>query len=77
MLHFLFIPENKWNKGLLYIKEQIEKVAGAHFNSVLMNWYRDGEDSFPNASPAVMTYTFKKQLRGSIGLDDVNLCVTL
>ena len=33
-----------WNKGLLYIKEQIEKVAGAHFNSVLMNWYRNGED---------------------------------
>ena len=35
---------NPWNKGLLYIKEQIEKVAGTQFNSVLMNWYRTGED---------------------------------
>lgn len=33
-----------WNTGLLYIKEQIEKVAEIKFNSVLMNWYRDGED---------------------------------
>lgn len=35
---------NPWNKGLLYIKEQIEKVANTKFNSVLLNWYRDGED---------------------------------
>lgn len=35
---------NPWNKGLLYIKEQIEKVTGTQFNSVLMNWYRNGED---------------------------------
>lgn len=35
---------NAWNKGLLYIKEQVEKVAGVQFNSVLMNWYRNGED---------------------------------
>jgi len=35
---------NPWNRGLLYIKEQIEKVAGTQFNSVLMNWYRSGED---------------------------------
>ncbi|MHA3892201.1 alpha-ketoglutarate-dependent dioxygenase AlkB family protein [Acinetobacter sp. GXMZU3951] len=35
---------NPWNKGLLYIKEQIERVAGTQFNSVLMNWYRTGED---------------------------------
>ncbi|MFT4155847.1 alpha-ketoglutarate-dependent dioxygenase AlkB family protein [Parafilimonas sp.] len=40
----LTLQPNKWNKGLLHIKEQIEKVAGVHFNSVLMNWYRDGED---------------------------------
>ncbi len=36
---------NKWNKGLLYIKNEIEKVAKTGFNSVLMNWYRDGQDS--------------------------------
>ncbi|MFW6515279.1 alpha-ketoglutarate-dependent dioxygenase AlkB family protein [Acinetobacter baumannii] len=35
---------NPWNKGLLYIKERIEKVSGTQFNSVLMNWYRNGED---------------------------------
>lgn len=35
---------NKWNKGLLYIKQEIEKVAKTEFNSVLLNWYRDGDD---------------------------------
>lgn len=35
---------NPWNKGLLYLKRQVEGVAGARFNSVLLNWYRDGED---------------------------------
>ena len=35
---------NPWNKGLLYIKEQIEQVVDAKFNSVLINWYRNGED---------------------------------
>lgn len=34
----------KWNKGLLYIKEKIEKKLNLSFNSVLLNWYRDGED---------------------------------
>lgn len=36
---------NPWNKGLLYLKEQIERCAGVAFNSVLLNWYRDGDDS--------------------------------
>ena len=35
---------NTWNKGLLYIKTQIEQVTDTPFNSVLMNWYRNGED---------------------------------
>lgn len=35
---------NAWNKGLLYLKEQIENCAGVEFNSVLLNWYRDGQD---------------------------------
>jgi alkylated DNA repair dioxygenase AlkB len=35
---------NEWNKGLLYLKHQIEQCAGVEFNSVLLNWYRDGED---------------------------------
>lgn len=34
-----------WNKELLQIKEKIEPVANATFNSVLLNRYRDGNDS--------------------------------
>jgi alkylated DNA repair dioxygenase AlkB len=40
----LTLQPKPWNKGLLYIKEQIDKIAKVNFNSVLMNWYRDGED---------------------------------
>ena len=35
---------NDWKKGLLYLRQEIERVANLEFNSVLMNWYRDGED---------------------------------
>jgi len=35
---------NEWNKGLLYIKNAIENCSGVTFNSVLLNWYRDGSD---------------------------------
>lgn len=35
---------NPWNKGLAYIKCEVERVASTTFNSVLLNWYRDGED---------------------------------
>ena len=35
---------NAWNKGLLYIKEKVQEVAGVQFNSVLLNWYRNGDD---------------------------------
>ena len=40
----LTLQPNSWNKGLLYIKEEIEKTVDVKFNSVLMNWYRDGDD---------------------------------
>jgi alkylated DNA repair dioxygenase AlkB len=40
----LTLQPNAWNKGLLFIKDKIDKVANVQFNSVLMNWYRDGED---------------------------------
>ncbi len=40
----LTLQPKKWNKGLLYIKHKIEEVTKIHFNSVLLNWYRDGED---------------------------------
>lgn len=35
---------NMWNEGLIYLRDQIEKCAGVAFNSVLLNWYRDGDD---------------------------------
>lgn len=35
---------NPWNKGLLYLKTEIEKISNVKFNSVLLNWYRNGED---------------------------------
>lgn len=34
-----------WTPTLMCIKEKIEKVTGARFNSVLLNYYRDGKDS--------------------------------
>jgi alkylated DNA repair dioxygenase AlkB len=40
----LTLQPKEWNKGLLYIKDKIEEAAGIKFNSVLMNWYRDGND---------------------------------
>lgn len=33
-----------WNEGLRYLKECVEQVAQQRFNSVLLNWYRDGQD---------------------------------
>lgn len=35
---------NNWNKGLKFIKNKVERVSQTSFNSVLLNWYRDGED---------------------------------
>ena len=35
---------NQWNQGLLHIKHEVERCAGLDFNSVLLNWYRDGND---------------------------------
>jgi alkylated DNA repair dioxygenase AlkB len=34
-----------WTKELLMIKNRIEPLAGTTFNSVLLNYYRDGNDS--------------------------------
>lgn len=38
------LQAKKWNKGLLYIKHKIEDTLNLKFNSVLLNWYRDGDD---------------------------------
>jgi alkylated DNA repair dioxygenase AlkB len=34
-----------WNEELLSIKSKIQLIAKVHFNSVLLNLYRDGNDS--------------------------------
>lgn len=34
-----------WLPELLELKEKIEKVTGANYNSVLLNYYRNGKDS--------------------------------
>lgn len=39
------LPLNPWHDLLLEIKASIEKQTGFSFNSVLANWYRDGQDS--------------------------------
>lgn len=36
---------NPWTPELLTIKARIEPLARVHFNSVLLNYYRDGNDS--------------------------------
>lgn len=39
------LQPKSWTKELLYVKEQIEPISGVEFNSVLLNLYRDGNDS--------------------------------
>lgn len=34
-----------WTSELLMIKDKVERLAGIPFNSVLLNYYRDGNDS--------------------------------
>jgi len=36
---------NKWTPELMAIKAKVEKIAKVKFNSVLLNYYRDGNDS--------------------------------
>jgi alkylated DNA repair dioxygenase AlkB len=36
---------NEWTEELLKIKNAIEPICSTHFNSVLLNLYRDGNDS--------------------------------
>ena len=39
------IDANPWIKELLDVKAKVEPLAGVHFNSILLNYYRDGRDS--------------------------------
>lgn len=36
---------NPWTTELLQLKAMVKLLAGIHFNSVLLNYYRDGNDS--------------------------------
>lgn len=36
---------NPWTTELWMLKEKVEQIAGVTFNSVLLNYYRDGNDS--------------------------------
>jgi len=36
---------NPWTAELMHIKALVEPIAGVQFNSVLLNYYRDGNDS--------------------------------
>ena len=35
---------NEWTPVLFELKQRIEAAIGSKFNSVLLNWYRDGDD---------------------------------
>lgn len=39
------LQPHPWNESLLKIKNKIEPLCGVNFNSVLLNRYRDGNDS--------------------------------
>lgn len=39
------LTPHPWNKVLLEIRQDVENLSGSRFNSVLLNRYRDGNDS--------------------------------
>jgi alkylated DNA repair dioxygenase AlkB len=41
----LTLPMQPWTPLLSRLRQDIENIAGASFNSVLLNWYRDEQDS--------------------------------
>ena len=58
---------NPWTPELLMIKSVVEPIAGVTFNSVLLNYYRDGKDSVAwhsdnekalGARPTIASVTF-------------------
>lgn len=36
---------DEWTKPILILKDKVEKAAGTDFNSLLLNYYRNGKDS--------------------------------
>lgn len=41
----IVMQPHPWNAMLTYIKEEVETVSGEKFTTVLLNLYRDGQDS--------------------------------
>ena len=39
------LDSQRWTKELYVLKDQVQEFTGERFNSVLLNWYRDGSDS--------------------------------
>lgn len=39
------LPREDWNQDLIEIKKVVEEFSGLSFNGVLLNYYRNGEDS--------------------------------
>lgn len=40
----ILLHPKPWTPALLWLKEQIQNVSTASYNSVLLNWYRSGQD---------------------------------
>lgn len=38
------LQPNPWNNPLLWLQKQLLNITSIRFNSVLLNWYRDGQD---------------------------------
>lgn len=41
----IIMQPHAWNPLLMFLKEEVEKIANTHFTTVLLNYYRDGKDS--------------------------------
>lgn len=40
----LTLQPQPWNNMLAWLRDQLQKITGVRFNSVLLNWYRSGND---------------------------------
>lgn len=40
----ILLQPHPWNKPLNWLREQLAQISAVPFNSVLLNWYRDGQD---------------------------------
>ncbi|WP_372882616.1 alpha-ketoglutarate-dependent dioxygenase AlkB [Psychromonas sp.] len=66
------VKAQDFTSGLLHLKNKIEKITGHHFNSVLANLYRNGQDSVAyhaddeailGINPAIASYSLGAERR--------------